>query len=473
MTSRTRHVAGLTCAASLLLCGLAAAPASADEPAVPTAPAAPIGPVAGAPGRLSGAAFTDADGDGRWSAGDTAAPDGDLVVATRVSADGTRESGDLVATVEQGRWSLTGLTAGIWLVYQPRTGQTLPAAQQPYRLTIGTDESETRGWDDVDFGVDPTAATPADATLSGTVVDADGHGLAGVVVSDLTSDPDRRTTTGSGGTWTLTGVSYGVHLVSHDEQDHARTPPAHDALLVAGGSSPATRTFTVLAPGRAEVAGTVFDDLDGDGVRDAGEETLSGLHLGLAGTATGGTWDAAVDASGGFVVGELPADTFAVSAPTGWTVTTGPVVVATYTSTVGDVAVGLHRPRVQEPVTPATPLTPSTPVTPATPSTPAPPAPMVTTPAPPGTPARLRARGRAGGVVLRWAAPAGAVVTDYLVEVRRPGAKRWTTLPALDAATTRLTMAALAPGRWWFRVAAVGSAGAGAASRPVSVVVRR
>lgn len=465
MTSRTRHACLLACAASLLLGGLATAPASADG--APAASAGPTGPVAGAPGRLSGAAFTDADGDGRLGAGDTVAPDGDLVVASRVDADGTREGGDLVTSVEQGRWSLSGLSAGTWLVYQTRPGQTLPAAQQPYRLTIGAGDAEPRGWDDVDFGVDPAAATPTDATLRGAVVDADGHGLAGVVVSDRTDGTS--TTTGSDGSWTLTAVSYGVHLIDHDEQDHARTPPTHEALLVAGGAEPGSRTFTVTAPGRAEVAGTVFDDLDGDGVRDDGEAALPGADLALVGTATAGTWEAEADATGAFTVGELPADSLGVTAPAGWRVTTGPLVVPTYTSSVRDVAVGLHRPRTVEPTPPTTPAPPA----PTPPTLPAPPTAVVTPPAKPGAPARLRAKGRAGGVVLRWAAPAGPEPTDYLVEVRRPGTKRWTTLPALDAATTRLTMAALAPGRWWFRVAAVGAAGTGALSRPVGVVVRR
>ncbi|HET6575806.1 MAG TPA: SdrD B-like domain-containing protein [Fimbriiglobus sp.] len=131
----------------------------------------------------------------------------------------------------------------------------------------------------------------APATLSGTVFadvnangiqDASEPGLPNVAVQvDAFGDgiPDFAATTDAGGRFAVAGLPDGAHTL-HVTAPAGSTPvsPTTQTLIVAGGTD--VSTIVGVKPGGG-VTGTVYADLNGNGVRDAGEPGAGGVAVTL------------------------------------------------------------------------------------------------------------------------------------------------------------------------------------------------
>ncbi|MDF1701423.1 MAG: SdrD B-like domain-containing protein, partial [Planctomycetota bacterium] len=302
--------------------------------------------------------WNDLDGDGLDEAGEaglggvqlnllTPGPDGVFGTADDVTA-ATR------TTAADGSYDFTALPAGRYRV--DVVEGTLPAG---FGLSTGNEPLDvilagSQDFNDGDFGF-WAAASIGDRLwddLDGDgVQDAGEPGLGGVDVDLLGPGADGTlgtaddvvllsTTTAADGTYGFAGLAPGPVRVDVD----GGTLPAGYVLtsgnepldrVLAAGETVTDADFGFWAP--ASIGDRVFDDLDGDGLQDAGEPGLGGVRVDL--TEAGpdgllGTLDDVVigsdtsDAAGVYGFGVLPAGLYRVNvdqgtAPAGFMLTTG------------------------------------------------------------------------------------------------------------------------------------------------------
>ena len=216
-----------------------------------------------------------------------------------------------------------------------------------------------------DIGWEITAATPpATASVAGNVFkDLDGDGikdtgegaLAGVRVY-LDADKDgvfdsteKTVTTDSAGNYKFTGLAAGsvrVRIIS--PSGYRTTAPSagyHDVTLTAGQ---AVTGKNLAATQKAKLTGQLFNDLDGDGVKDSGEGAMSNIRVFLDADKDGiydtGETSTMTDASGNYTF-TLSAGTYRVKSMIGgsaYRVTTPASGYADVTLASGQIVTGKH-----------------------------------------------------------------------------------------------------------------------------------
>jgi uncharacterized repeat protein (TIGR01451 family) len=226
------------------------------------------------PSTASGIAFDDSDGDAIRDAGEPGLPDATLYAD--LDDDGVRDAGEPAATSGgDGAWTITDIPAGTYRV-RPVTAAartcTTPATCSSQQTFVSG--SAATG---LVFG------SYAGATVGGTVTESGGAPIAGVQVF-LDADGDgafdfgeRQTTAATSGAWSIGALPPGTYAA------RATLPSSswycagvcEHAVAVTSGLTSAGRDF-VLAR-YATVSGTTFDDVDGDGVRDAGDAGVAGF----------------------------------------------------------------------------------------------------------------------------------------------------------------------------------------------------
>lgn len=238
------------------------------------------------------------------------------------SSDGTGAYS--IANLPLGTYSVRILTSSI------PTGFVLTGGTDPTSVTIAAGEVYT----DADFGFQQQDATIGDFVwndLDGDGVQDSGEpGLPGVVVYlDLNTNTSRDlgepfATSDGAGAYDITNLATGTYTVAID----ASTLPA--AAVLTGGTDP---QVVVLAAGEdyndadfgyqvqnASIGDLVWNDLDGDGVFDAGEPGLAGVtvFIDLNGDAylTPGEPNATTDANGAYDIQSLATGTYTVRAVT-------------------------------------------------------------------------------------------------------------------------------------------------------------
>ena len=170
---------------------------------------------------------------------------------------------------------------------------------------IGTVDSTTGVPNDVDVFSGQTLGNSANdeinaclGSVSGTVVDENGDPVSGVVVTLDDGDVatvDPTVTTGVDGTYEFTDVPVGDYtivetipantdVVDGDTTDDGDTVANTDTtdgsipVTVTAGEVDADNNFEN-SPIVGDLTGVVFEDIDGDGIQDAGEEGIEGVDI--------------------------------------------------------------------------------------------------------------------------------------------------------------------------------------------------
>ena len=263
-----------------------------------------------------------------------------------------------------------------------------------------------------------------EAAVTGAVVGVTQVG--GGSALDPVGETVGSTTSGVGGAYSFAslvgGHAYRVTATAPAGYLAGSGAVADSAVLTTHGSSETALDVALLGIGG--VTGIVWDDTDGDGVRDTGEPGRSGVPVrivrsgGAAATDASGTVVAPVGTSsdGSFGFGTLAlgfAYVVAIDLPTGSRATTAAGATTPLLASPGATSDGWAFGLAELPPPPPPPTTPTTPTTPTVPTTPQP----VPAPAPPPAPA-LAATGSAAIVVV---VGVGLVAVGVVV---RSGARR-------------------------------------------------
>ena len=259
---------------------------------------------------LSGVLFEDADADGEYP------EPGEPAVAGRAvyldaDGDGAFDPGETDATTAgDGSFSFTGLDPGDYVVRAVARSAWTCSYPDPCAATLRLEAGERA--QDVSFGAWTTG------TVTGTVSRQGGGPLAGrTVYADGNGDGDHdgsepSATTDGAGAYSL-DLEPGDHVIRHvlpTGWSCAAPDPCERAVTLASQQTVAGRDF-LDAPPPASVSGVVFEDLDGDGTRDAGEPGAAGQAVSVgaqqATTAADGSWSVAPVAAGDHTVAVAPA----------------------------------------------------------------------------------------------------------------------------------------------------------------------
>lgn len=297
------------------------------------------------PNAIGGIKFEDLDADGIRDAGEPGLA-GFTITLTSTAAGGPAPR--TAVTDANGNFFFESVTPGSYTLSETQRqgfSLTVPAANS-IPVTLAADGTSINNV----FGNFRGVLT---GTISGTkfsdlngngVRDAGEPGLAGVNITRTGSINDPAgallsVVTDASGNFSFT-VPFGVFTLSETvPTGFAQTAPP------APGTIPATinfaqRSVTGLLFGNrplvttGTVSGTKFNDVNGNGVRDAGEPGLSGVTI-RATDAAGVVRTATTDAAGAFSFTALPAGTYVVSevVPTGFT-QTAPAAPGTFTRTL-------------------------------------------------------------------------------------------------------------------------------------------
>jgi uncharacterized repeat protein (TIGR01451 family) len=271
---------------------------------------------------IYGTVFDDTNGNGLWDTGESGLPnvpvtlDGDATTATTTDAYGS--------------YTFGAVPAGPHTVEEDDPEEYISTT--PNRVTF---DALAGGTYEVNFG--DTMAGGESASIYGTVfADADGDGLwdldeVGLPDVTITLDGDATTTTDAFGRYTFGSLSDGLHtVVESDPTGYVSTTPNTVVVGVVAGASYQVNFGDRLASGAsATIHGTVFDDLDGDGLHDPGEPGIAGVTVVLDGVTTRTT-----SASGSYSFGGVTEGLHTVAEidPDGYTSTTPNRVAITTTS---------------------------------------------------------------------------------------------------------------------------------------------
>jgi protocatechuate 3,4-dioxygenase beta subunit len=254
------------------------------------------------PASKSGTKFNDLDADGVKDGGE---PGVSGLTIKLLNAAGTT----VVATTTtdaSGNYSFTGITPGSYLVCEyPAAGwiQSYPAnsvcsgvtgaAPGGWAITLSSGEQDTNN----NFGNYQTASksgTKFEDLDADGVKDAGEPGVQGVTIRLYNAAGTTllaSTTTNASGNYSFTGITPGSYLVCEVvPSGWTQSYPANSAcsgvsgagaggwaITLTSGQSDTGNDFGNWKPGTK--AGTKFDDLDADGVIDAGEPGLSGWKI--------------------------------------------------------------------------------------------------------------------------------------------------------------------------------------------------
>jgi protocatechuate 3,4-dioxygenase beta subunit len=208
------------------------------------------------------------------------------------------ESSEIRTTTDSsGNYSFTGLDSGsykIRQILQSGWSQTTPSKGYGHTITLATNQSLTGQ----DFGTQQTAGSPAQtgATVSGVIfndIDADGvfdsteSGIGGRTVyldtnNNLVMDTsEQRTTTDSNGGYQFTGLSSGTYKVRQIlpggwKQTTPSKGYAH-TITLSSNQSLANQNFGAWQS--IPINGVVYNDANGNKVRDSGEAGLANFRV--------------------------------------------------------------------------------------------------------------------------------------------------------------------------------------------------
>ncbi len=241
----------------------------------------------GVTGLISGLKFEDLDGDGSRDPGEPGLAG--WTIFLDLNRNGMLDDEDLSdVTDEEGNYSFTGLQPGEFIVrevLQPNFHQTAPASGfHTVLLTSGSTIT------DRDFGNMRIAVTGSISGLKFEDLDGDGSrdpgepGLAGWTIfldlnrNGMLDDEDLSDVTDEAGNYSFTGLQPGEFIVREVLQPNFhQTAPASGfhTVLLASGSTITDRDFGNTQDA-GSISGILYQDINGDGIRQPGEPGLPG-----------------------------------------------------------------------------------------------------------------------------------------------------------------------------------------------------
>lgn len=284
------------------------------------------------PAAISGNIFSDTDSDGVRDSGEAALSG--WTVFLDLDKDRVLDAGESARTTDAaGAYAFTELQPGDYsIVLQLKSGYT---PTQPTGGTHAVKVAAGQVLGGVNFG-----ARPATGSISGTLFndqDADGVKDSGEVPLAtwklfIDSDKDgvldigeKTAVTDAAGNYWFSSLNAGSYRVREVMSSGWRyTSPSsgyHDVTLTAGQNT-AGRNFGNTQ--RVKISGTLWNDLDADSVRDAGEAALSGWRVYLD-SDKDGVFDSTerstfTSSSGGYGFSNLAAGSYRLRtvSPSGW-----------------------------------------------------------------------------------------------------------------------------------------------------------
>ena len=281
---------------------------------------------------ISGTAYTDANNSAARDGLEPPAPG--VIVYADLDADGSRDPGEPFAvTSPSGDYTLAGIRPGdvhVRAELGPGFACSTPAGCEHLVSPSSGDALTGR-----DFGLVQAATVTGRVAVDG---DGDGDGAAGepplagwTVFADLDGDGvpgagEPSASTAADGTYVLAGVMPGTRTirVAAPAGWVCSAPCSQSVPLTSGATTPSV-DFALYEP--AGIAGSVYEDEDGDGSRDGGEGGLAGRTVFLDEDGDGvldpGEPSQTTDATGAYAFTGLAPGSYAVRAAgePGWTCT--------------------------------------------------------------------------------------------------------------------------------------------------------
>ena len=279
-------------------------------------------------GEIRGSKWNDVDGDGLRDAGEAGLVDWTIYLDRNNT--GRLDAGDLSTTTDaNGDYQFTGLSAGSYIVAEvlqadwqqtfPRTGVhqvVLADGQVVVQIDFGNQRipsGEIRGskWNDVDGD---GLRDAGEAGLVDWTIYLDRNNTGRLDAGDLS------TTTDANGDYQFTGLSAGSYTVAEVLQaDWQQTFPRNGAhqIVLADGQVVNRIDFGNQRIPSGEIRGSKWNDVDGDGLRDAGEAGLVDWTIYLDRNNTGrldaGDLSTTTDANGDYQFTGLSAGSYTVA----------------------------------------------------------------------------------------------------------------------------------------------------------------
>jgi uncharacterized repeat protein (TIGR01451 family) len=286
-----------------------------------------------APGSMVGdRVWLDVDGDGVQDVGEVGLSN--VRVRLFRDPDGIPGNGDEVVvgtafTDGNGNYLFDRVYPSTGTFYAEVDSTTLPAGLLPSpgnnngrgpSLTITGNDTFLAN----DFGYTAPAGTAVVGDRIWSDADADGVqdpgeiGIGGVTLRLIAPGPDglfgngddviaANATTASDGTYLFVGVAPGVYRVDVTDTGGALAgyvltlgPEPSTSILLAAGDVDVSRDFGYRNPSLFSISNAVWDDEDGDGVRDPGEAGIAGVTVALRDSGGNLIGTAVTDASGNF-----------------------------------------------------------------------------------------------------------------------------------------------------------------------------
>ncbi|QOV89027.1 SdrD B-like domain-containing protein [Humisphaera borealis] len=303
-------------------------------------------------GTISGVKFDDTNGDGIRQPGEPGVTG--VTIFLDSNGDNLLSSGEAsTTTIAGGAYHFDDVVPGAYSVREVVPPGSIRTTVNPAAVTV-PNRSDAPGGDFGNFRLGQIGGTTFDDVDGDGTQDAGDAGTPGVTVyidtngNNALDGGESSTTSGPGGTYTLTGVGPGpitVREVAPTDTTQTTTNPAPITTISGGsvpgidfGNTPVPPTVPPVPPAvPGQITGIKFRDSDGDGIRQTGEPGLPGvaLYIDTDGNGAYNDCDPCVitDANGTYVFTNVAPGSYVVreQVPAGWVQTTtnpGAVTVA-------------------------------------------------------------------------------------------------------------------------------------------------
>jgi uncharacterized protein (DUF2141 family) len=299
-------------------------------------------------GAISGVVFNDANGNKLRDASETDLAG--ITIYNDANNNSKLDAGERTTTTDaNGFYALRGLPAGsykIRQVLQSGWSQTTPANNYGWTITLAANQRVSGK----DFGEKQNAVSNG-GSIAGTVftdydldgaIDSNEVGVAGIIIYNDSNNNskldtgERTAVTDTSGNYVFTNLPAGSYKIRQTLQSGwVQTTPSNNygwTISLTSGQSLVGKNFgtvqSIATPG-GRISGTIFNDLDGDGVKDSNEVGVGFgwtvyIDLDNDSVRDGNELFTTTDANGNWTLAGLAAGTYKVRqiVQTGWKQTT-------------------------------------------------------------------------------------------------------------------------------------------------------